>query len=117
MSPLVVALTEHDRADLARADACMAIEFDNDRLTGKLLGRNMWHEAPSIEIDRVATRRLQDGYSGSDQLLTKILYRAQAVGKIGFVDHFLQPLRDGLQVTTSESSVSCEAFGYDENVT
>ena len=52
--------TEHHRADLAAADACLDVEFDGKGLARVLQRLDVRQETSCIEIHRVTARRCHD---------------------------------------------------------
>jgi hypothetical protein len=63
---------EHDRADLAAADAALPVQGDRQRLPGILERRDVREERGRIEVDGVAADRLHAGDAGLDQRLAQV---------------------------------------------
>jgi len=55
-------------------------------------------EGRGVEVDRVPARGLEHGHPERVELLHDVGDRADAVLEVVFVDHLLEPLREGLQV-------------------
>jgi len=52
--------SEHHRPDLHRPYAGMAVQLDRERLPGKLVPRDVRQQSSRVDIDGVATRRLDN---------------------------------------------------------
>jgi hypothetical protein len=66
--------------------------------------------AAGVDVDRVATGRLDDLYPRSEQLLAEVFGAAQAVLQVIFVHDFFEPLRHGLEVAPGQSTVGDESL-------
>ena len=107
---------EHDRPDLAATDAAFAVQGSGQRLAGVLQRRHLGQQRTRIDVDSVAADRLHDGDAGLCQAFAQILGRADAIAQVILVYHLAQTLRDRFEVPASQTSVSDEPFGQDEDV-
>jgi hypothetical protein len=86
------------------------------RLAGKLFGGMCGQNALRVDVDGVATRRLDDLNPRSEQLLAEVLGAAQAVLQVIFVHDFFEALRHRFQIAPGQSAVGDKAFGQDEQI-
>ena len=107
---------EHDGADLAAADAALAVERDRQRLARVVERRDVGQQRPRIEVDRVAADRLDDRDAGRVERLAEVGGRADPVAQVVLVDDLAQALGDRLEVAAGEAAVGREALGQDEQV-
>ena len=107
---------EHDRADLDASHPGLEVQGVDEGDPG-IGGRgDVGQQRPGVDVDRVASRRLDDRHAGADQLLRQVFRRADPVAKVGLLDHLLEPPRDGLEVVAGQAPVGGEALGQDQQV-
>ena len=107
---------EHDRADLAAADAALEVERDGERLARVLERRDVRQQRPRVEVDGVAAERLDERDAGRVERLAEVGRRADPVAQVVLVDDLAQALGDRLEVAAGEAAVGREALGQDQQV-
>ena len=104
------------RADFDGADAAFEIEFGGEGYAGKLVGRNVGEKGAGVEIDGVASGRLDDGHSLGGDVIAEIGGGGDAVAKIVFVEGFLQADGDGFEIASGKAAIGGIALGKNEQI-
>src|SRR5208337_513094 len=108
--------SEHQRADLDRADAAFEIEFIGEGYGGKMIGRNVRQKGPRVDVDRVASGRLHDGHSLLGDVVAEVGGGSNAVFEVVLVQGFLHSYGDGFQIASGQPTVGRITFGKNQQV-
>lgn len=79
---------EHDRADFDRPDPTFAVERDRQGLPGKLGRWDVWQQAASIQVYRMAAGRFYNRDLKFQQAPGEVGSLPQTVSKVIFVQAF-----------------------------
>ena len=74
------------------------------------------HNGRSVDVDRVAARRFDDGNSGCQDVLAQVGRATNPILKIVFVENLDKTLSHGLQVTTRQAPIGDETLGKNQQV-
>src|SRR5918996_2275177 len=89
---------EHDRADLAAADAALTVEGAGQGLARVLEWRDVREQGGGVQVDRVPADRLHAWDPGLHQRLAEVRGRANPVAQVVLLDDLAQSGGHGLQV-------------------
>ena len=81
-----------------------------------MFGRDVGQEGAGIDVDGVASGRLDDGDSRVGDVVAKIGGGSDAIFEIVVVQGFLQADGDGFEVASGEAAVGGVALGEDEKI-
>ncbi len=105
---------EHDRADLAAADAALAVEGHRKSVAGVLQGWDVGEQGPGVDVDGVAAGRLHHRHPRRIEGVGEVGGGPDPVAQVVLVGHLAEALGDGLEVAPGEAPVSGEALGEDQ---
>src|SRR5580704_1562152 len=100
---------KHHRADLDRPDSGMPVQLDCQRLRGKLMARDMRQHAGRVDIDGVASRRLDDRHATVGDMAPEVVGRGNPVLQIIRIEDLLQPNGNGFEVASGKAAISWKA--------
>src|SRR5258708_5181640 len=95
---------EHHRTDFHAPYAGVPVERHDQRLSGKLAGRDMRAKRGGVNVNGVSTGRLDDLNARRQQLLADVLGAANAVAEVILVQDLLKTLSHGFQVAPARAS-------------
>ena len=105
---------EHDRPDLAAADAADFVERDRQGLPRVRERVDVGEEPSGVEIDGMTADRLHDRHAAIGERVAEVGGRPDPVAEVVVLDRLAQPLGERVEVTTREAAVGREAFGQHE---
>ena len=108
--------SEHQGADLDRADAAFEIEFIGEGNGGKVIGRNVRQKGSRVNVDGVAARRLYDRHALLGNVVAQVAGRSDAVFEVVMVQRFLESDGDGFEIASGQASVGGIALGENQQV-
>src|SRR5579862_2091782 len=94
----------------------MAVQFHGESLARELGAWDVGQHAPSIDIDGVAARRLDDGNAVVGDMPSEVGRGCNAVLQILGLKNLFQAYGDGFEVASGKSSVSRKTFGENEHI-
>ena len=107
---------EHHGADLAAADAALAVERDGEGLPRVGQRLDVGQHGSRVEVDGVPAERLHERHVGPVERLAEVRRRGDPVAEVVLLHDLPQALRDRLQVSAGEAAVRREALGQDQEV-
>src|SRR5579864_2962394 len=108
-------LSKHNRSDLDRPHAGMTVQFDRQSLTGKLRTGDVRKHPSGINIDGVATGRLDNRYAMVGDVPSKVGRRCNAILQVFGLENLVETDCDRFQIAPSQAAVSRKTFGEDEH--
>ena len=108
------AFSEHHRADFHRADSGVAVQLHGQGLRRKLVARDVRQHARGVDVDRMASRRLDDRHTRVGDVAAQVVGGYDAVVQVIRVQNFFETDRDGFEVAAGQSAIGGEPFGQNE---